>query len=284
VEIDRLLCGAEAKGIIFLRTDCNSRGTSALVTATEPELDGEAELLLVVAADPLGAAIPGSAFETWTRRAKFLVVFESTLTPTAKAADLVLPLRAFAEKAGTYVAGNGVVQHLTAALAPLPTVPPLRTTLAEIAARLDRQLSFAPPDKERQHRWSPPERPAAPVAPVPSDQARCLHLRWTPLVDNRVRLVPEADRIFVTPALEVHPDSLAALGLADGGTARLSSGTADVTVPVRADWRTPPGQLYLPLDPRDERLAAFARAAVRPEGWPLACVHLTGLAPAAARG
>ena len=96
-----------------------------------------------------------------------------------------------------------------------------------------------------------------------------------------MRLVPEADRIFVAPALEVHPGSLAAFGLADGGAARLSSGPADVTVPVRADWRTPPGQLYLPLDPGNEQLAAFARAAVRPEGWPLACVHLTGLAPAA---
>ena len=117
----------------------------------------------------------------------------------------------------------------------------------------------------------------APVPPVSADQARCLHLRWSPLNDHRVRLVPEADRIFVAPALEVHPDSLAAFGLTDGGAARLCSGAAEVTVPVRADWRTPPGQLYLPLDPGNEQLAAFARAAVRLEGWPLTCIHLTGL-------
>jgi predicted molibdopterin-dependent oxidoreductase YjgC len=280
VEIDRLLCGPEAKGIIFLRTDCNSRGTAALVAATEPELEGDAELLLVVAADPLGSAIPGSAFETWTRKAKFLVVFESTLTPTAAAAHLVLPLRSFAEKEGTFVAGNGVDQHLKAALAPAAAVPALRTTLDGIAAGLDRQVTFAPPSIARQPRWSPPERPIAPVLPSATDRSRCLHLRWSPLNDHRVRLVPEADRVFVAPALEVHPGSLAAFGLTDGGKARLVSGPADMTIAVRADWRTPPGQLYLPLEPGNEQLAVFARAAVRLEGWPLACVHLTGLAPA----
>lgn len=281
VEIDRLLGGAEARGIMFLRTDCNSRGTAALVAAAEPELDGEADVLLVAAADPLGTAIPGSAFESWARKAKFLVVFESTLTPTAKAAHIVLPLPAFAEKSGNYVAGNGLVQHLTAALTPPASVPPLRATLAEIAAGLEKPVSFAPPSLARQPRWSPPERPVVPVLVPPPEQTRCLQLRWSPLADNRVRLVPEADRIFVAPALEVHPGSLAALGLVDGGGVRLSSGPAAVTLPVRADWRTPPGQFSLPYDSRNERLAAFVRTAVRPEGWPLSCVTLTGIAPAA---
>ncbi len=193
-EIDRLLCGPEAKGIIFLRTDCNSRGTATLVSAEGPEHDGETEMLLVVAADPLGAAIPGSTFETWTRKAKFLVVFESTLTPTAAAAHLVLPLPAFAEKEGTFVAGNGVVQHLKVALAAAAAVPPLRTTLTRIAAGLDKQVVFAAPAAAREPNWSPPERPVAPVAPLSNDQVRCLHLRWSPLNDHRVRLVPEADR------------------------------------------------------------------------------------------
>lgn len=280
-EIDRLLGGSEAKGVIFLRTDCNSRGTAALVAAAEPEPDGGAELLLVVAADPLGTAIPGSAFETWARTAKFLVVFESTLTPTAAAAHLVLPLCAFAEKEGTYTAGNGVVQHLAAALTPPADVPTLRATLDRIAAGLGRPVSFSPPDRARQPRWTAPERPAAPVLPVPGEQGRCLHLRWSPIVDNRVRLVSEADRIFPGPALEVHPGDLAALGVASGATARISSGAAELDVPVRADWRTPPGQLYLPLDPRNPQLAAFTRAAVRPAGWPLACIQLTGVKPAA---
>jgi predicted molibdopterin-dependent oxidoreductase YjgC len=193
----------------------------------------------------------------------------------------VLPLRAFAEKDGTFVAGNGVAQHLKAALTPAAAVPALRTTLAGIAAGCNRHVTFASPATARQARWSPPERPVAPVLPLAADQARCLHLRWSPLNDHRVRLVPEADRIFVAPALEVHPDSLAAFGLTDGGTARLSSGPADMTIAVRADWRTPPGQLYLPLEPGNEQLAAFARAAIRPEGWPLACIHLAGIAPAA---
>ena len=280
VEVDRLLAGTDSKGIVFLRTDCNSRGTAELVAAAEPEIDGEPEVLIVVAADPLGTAIPGSSFESWTRSAKFLVVVESTLTPTAEAAHLVLPLRAFAEKDGTFVAGNGVVQHLKAALASRATVPPLRATLTAIAAGLGRDVAFDSTESPRKPRWSPPERPSAALVPR-AGTARCLHLRWSPLVDHRVRIVPEADRIFPGPSLEVHPGDLAGLGLAEGGQARITSGPAEVTVPVRADWRTPRGQLYLPLDPGDQRLSAFVRAAVRPEGWPLACIELTGLAPAA---
>jgi predicted molibdopterin-dependent oxidoreductase YjgC len=278
-EIDRLLAGPAAAGILYLRTDCNSRGTAALAAAADPEPDGDPEVLLVFGADPLGTAVPGSPFETWTRRAKFLVVFESLLTPTAEAADLLLPLRTFAEKDGTFVAGNGVAQRLRAALVPPPTVPALRESLAALAAGFGHTIEFASPAATRAPLWSPPERPVAP--PPAPEGGRLLHLRWTPFVDDRVRVVPEADRIFPRPALEVHPGDLAGLGLAAGGRARLSSGAVAVTVDVRADRRTPPGQLHLPLDPVDPQLAAFVREASRPAGWPLACVLLTGLAPVA---
>jgi formate dehydrogenase major subunit/NADH-quinone oxidoreductase subunit G len=277
-EIDRLLAGPAAGGIIYLRTDCNSRGTAALAAAADPEPEGDPEVLLVFGADPLGTALPGSPFETWTRRAKFLVVFESLLTPTAEAAHLVLPLRTFAEKDGTFVAGNGHAQRLRAALTPPPTVPSLRESLAAFAAGFGHTVDFAPPEAPRAPLWSPPERPVPP--PAAPEGGRLLHLRWTPSVDDRVRVVPEAERIFPRPALEVNPGDLAGLGLAHGGRARLSSGTAAATVPVRADRRTPPGQLHLPLDPADPQLAAFVRGAERPAGWPLACVLLTGLAPA----
>ncbi len=279
-EIDRLLAGPAAAGILYLRTDCNSRGAAQLVSAADPELDGEPEALLVFAADPLGTAIPGSPFEAWVRKAKFLVVFESALTPTAQAADLVLPLRMFAEKRGTFVAANGLAQPLAAALTPPPTVPALRESLKAIAAGLGQTIQFGAAGEGQAPRWSPAERPAV---PSPPGEGRLLSLRWSPHVDHRVRLVAEADRIFAAPALEVHPGDLAGLGLADGGSARLSSGAAAVIVRVRADWRTPPGQLYLPFDPLDPELAAFARGAERPAGLPLACVRLSGLA-AAQRG
>jgi formate dehydrogenase major subunit/NADH-quinone oxidoreductase subunit G len=282
VAIDRLLAGPATAGIFFLRTDCNSRGTAQLVAAAEPQLDGEPEVLLVVAADPLGTALPGSPYESWTRKAGFLVVFESALTPTALAADLVLPLRTFTEKAGTFVAGNGVEQRIAPALVPPAGVPPLRETLRQVAAGFGRELAFTPPGSAPAPPvWRPLEQPVAtPPAPRAAGE-RLLQLRSTLLADHRIRLVPEADRIFRPPALEVNPADLAALGLADGGAARLASGEAALTVPVRADWRTPPGALFLAIDPADAALAAFARDAARAPGLPPACVRLTQLAPAA---
>jgi NADH dehydrogenase/NADH:ubiquinone oxidoreductase subunit G len=283
-ELDRMLGGTEAKGILYLRTDCNSRGTAELVSATDPELDGEPEALLVVAADPLGTALPGSPFERWTRDARVLVVFDSFLTPTAQRADFVFPLRTFAEKGGTFVANNGLQQRLAAALPAPAGVPELRATLEAIAAGLGHEMAWEPP-AERPELWRPPARPSAPGPfPAAGPGERWLVLRGTPLADHRVRVVPEADRLFSTPALEVHPHDLAALGLAAGGEARVSSGSAAITLPVRPDWRTPPGQLHLPVDPRDERLAAFALAALRGEGWARGCVRVTGIAPAPGRG
>jgi anaerobic selenocysteine-containing dehydrogenase len=138
-------------------------------------------------------------------------------------------------------------------------------------------VAFSAPDSRRAPLWSPPDRPA-PLPAVPAGSH--LHLRWTPYIDDRVRVVPEADRIFPQPALEVHPGDLAGLGLANGGRARINSGAATVTVTVRADRRTPPGQLYLPLDPLDESLKGFVRESQRPAGWPRSCVQITGIAPA----
>ncbi|HEY6000082.1 MAG TPA: molybdopterin-dependent oxidoreductase, partial [bacterium] len=279
-ELDRLLAGNAAAGIVYVRSDCNSRGVAALAASADPEPEGDPEVLVVFGADPLGTAVPGSAFETWTRRAKFLVVFETQLTPTAEAAHVVLPLRTFAEKDGTFVASNGLAQQLRAALSPPPTVPALRESLAAVAAGFGHTVSFAPPAAARTPVWSPPERPAA-VAATPAG-GRLLHLRWSPYLDDRVRSVAEADRIFPGPALEVNPGDLAGLGLANAARARLVSGGASVTVAVRADRRTPPGQLYLPLDPLDAALKSFARDARHPAGWPLACVLLDGVEPVAA--
>jgi predicted molibdopterin-dependent oxidoreductase YjgC len=99
-----------------------------------------------------------------------------------------------------------------------------------------------------------------------------------------VRLVPEADRIFVPPALEVNPADLPGLGLTAGGAATITSGAAELRVAVRADWRTPRGQFYLPVDPTDAGLAAFVRTAAHPEGRCPSCVTLTGIASAGPEG
>jgi len=281
-EIDRLLAGAESRGIIYLRSDCNSRGASELVAASDPESDGEPEALLVVGADPLGTALPGTPFERWTREARFLVVVDSFLTATAREADVVLPLPAFAEKGGTFTASNNLAQSFGPALAPPEGVPQLRETLADLAAVLGRSVAFAGPAGGRELRWTPPERPEVP--PPPPEAGRMLVLHGSPFSDERVRVVPEAARLAPGAALEVHPEDLAGLGLAPGGRARLVSGEAALTVPVRADRRTPPGQLHLPVDPHAAEVAAFARAARRLPGWSPCCVALDALEPAAGEG
>jgi len=104
VEIDRLLAGTRPRDLLpahGLQTAAEPRPGAA----AEPELDGDRRCCWWLPRPTRnGAARHG--LRDLDRRAKFLVVVESALTPTAEAAHLVLPMPMFAEKEGTYVAGN----------------------------------------------------------------------------------------------------------------------------------------------------------------------------------
>ena len=52
---------------------------------------------------------------------------------------------------------------------------------------------------------------------------------------------------------------------------------AAVDVTVRADLKTPRGQIHLPFDPADRELGEFAKAAERGEGWPATVVRFSSL-------
>jgi predicted molibdopterin-dependent oxidoreductase YjgC len=244
-------------------------------------VSGEApELLLVFGADPLGTALTASAFEARVREARSVVVFDTFLTRTAEAAELVFPLPNFSEKEGTYVAGNGLAQKLYPALPAMPHVPPLWGTLDEIA-RAAGDFAFSPggghpgPEPPTSRREGGLPAAALSLPPLPEPE-RWLIVRGTPLTDHRLRLLPETKLLFPEPAVEIHPSEIAVLDLEEGQKARLVSGAAEIFLPVKADPRTPPGQIHLPFDPANHSLAEFVRAAVPRKGWP-ASYHLTAI-------
>jgi NADH dehydrogenase/NADH:ubiquinone oxidoreductase subunit G len=273
-ELDRLLQGGSSRGIIYLGRDCNSRGLSGDQPPAAPEAR---DLLLLFGADPRGTALPSSPLLELTEMAGTTIVFDTCLTKTALAADAVIPLPHFAEKEGSFRASNGLDQRLERAMTPPPGVFPLRETLEEGGKMIPGGPSGAPAREESGPGTAAPSGEGVFALSLPAAGERCLVLRAIPVADHRLRIVSESEAFFPGEKAEVHPGDLPDLGVEEGAKVRLTSGGAVVELEVRADLKTPPGQVHLPFDPENEKLAAFAAAAERPEGWPIDFRRLSAL-------
>ncbi len=277
-ELDRLLSGEGTGMPLYLGRDCNSRGAAAAAAAGPPPPEGAPGLVLLAGADPLGTALPGSPLAKRISEAETVIVFDTFLTETARAADVLFPLPTFAEKEGSFTSSSGLSQQLRQAMSPPPGVVSLRKTLEGLASSLGKSLSPGSLPK-----GSPPGA-ASPVAPggkLPSAGERFLVLRGIPIADHRIRLVEESAPLFPGPVVEAHPADLAALGLKSGDSVRVVSGGSELVRQVKADLKTPPGQVHLPCDPADAEMAAFVGESERPEGWPATLRKLAGLERAA---
>lgn len=100
----------------------------------EDELLG-ADLLYFVAADPAGDD-PNIRFDTNS----FMVVQDLFLTPSAKLADVVLPVQAWAEREGTFTSGERRVQRFYPAIVPSPDMFPDYGVTAQIGKRLNIEM------------------------------------------------------------------------------------------------------------------------------------------------
>ncbi len=106
----------------------NRQGVAAILEHFEGKVIGFDELNgrvaagefqgLYVASDAIEAWIDDAASAALRSRVGFLVVQDTTVTPLAHAADVVLAGATFAEKAGSYVNADGRLQYSEAALPP----------------------------------------------------------------------------------------------------------------------------------------------------------------------
>jgi NADH-quinone oxidoreductase subunit G len=106
----------------------NRRGVAAIIEHFEGEVVEFDELLsrasagqiegLFVASDAIEPWIDGATSESLRSKVKFLVLQDTTVTPLAHLADVVLAGATFAEKAGSYVNADGRLQYSEAALPP----------------------------------------------------------------------------------------------------------------------------------------------------------------------
>lgn len=103
---------------------------------------GKVRGLYVMGDDPVSALPDGASARAAVAGLDFLVVQEAFLTPTAAAADVVLPAATFAEKEGTFTSTERRVQRVRRAVGPPGAARAELEVLCELAERLGRPMGY----------------------------------------------------------------------------------------------------------------------------------------------
>ena len=138
--------GRPKNGLIAVWPKSNTQG--ALDMGFSPAMEGlgaalqEAKAVYVVAADPV-AEDPtwAAAFE----QAKFRIVQELFLTPTARMADVIFPAQSYLEREGTYTSGERRLQRFCPATQPVPGTRADWEILRDLGRRLGLSFDAATP-------------------------------------------------------------------------------------------------------------------------------------------
>jgi NADH-quinone oxidoreductase subunit G len=152
---EALECSAEAGGAFSVPSGSNARGTREVgclpglgpgFTATERGRDleqikqalqdGELDGVILVHADPVRELDDGPGWAEALRRARTVVAVSDFDDESTKAADVVLPAEAYAEKEGTVTHPDGRLQRLRPSVPRPGLVRPMWQVLTELIATI----------------------------------------------------------------------------------------------------------------------------------------------------
>ena len=128
--------GRVNNGLIGVWQNANTQGAFELGFRPAADLSNrlaEAQAVYIAAADPSG---DDPSLAEALRKTGFIIVQELFMTPTARMADLILPVQAFTEREGTFVSGERRVQRYYPAIRPLPGTRPDFQITAQVSALL----------------------------------------------------------------------------------------------------------------------------------------------------
>ena len=206
---------------------------------------GDIEALLIGAVDPYDLPDPEAALAA-IEAAGFVVSLEVRVSAVTDRADVVFPVAAVAEKAGTFVNWEGRPGSFVAALS-----KPVRTdldVLAALAEEMDVHLGLPDLEAVRREMTILTQSPALSPAPSPATDAapaQAAHLQhpgagsamlatWHNLLDAG-RLQDGEPNLAGTARAAVARMSAATAaeaGTADGGKVTVATGHGEITVPV----------------------------------------------------
>lgn len=226
---------------------------------TSAMLENPRRAYLLLATDPDLDSIHGRVATEAMQSAEFVVQITSYKSATMMAcADVLLPMAAFAESAGTFVNCEGIAQYAEVAASPQGESRPawkiLRVlgnfldlpgfdyvSLDQVSEEIDLSL---PAISVRLDGWKIP-------APHPRKATEKLHrLLDMPMYrgDQTVRYASSLQKTADNPPPAVHMNGamLDRLGLTDGQPVLVQSDASDAALLVQADERIPLNSVYIP--------------------------------------
>jgi len=208
-----------------------------IAAANSGELGG----LLIAGVDPADLVGSGDLLDALTR--SFVVSLEIRESAVTDVADVVLPVAAHQEKAGTFVDWEGRVRSFEAALTTHAmsdhrVVDLLAAEMGEVLGV--RTLSAARADMRALGPWTgdraaAPTVPPAPMVEVPSlDAGQAVLATWQHLLDSGRMQDGEPFLAGTAPKTRalLSAKTAALIGLAEGDTVRVSAGSGAINVPV----------------------------------------------------
>jgi len=228
------------------------RDTTGILTAVR---DGRLSGLLVGGVDPADLPDPALA-EAALASAGFVVSLEMFPTAVTEWADVVLPVAAAAEKAGSYLDWEGRVRSFDATLHGTGQLPDGRV-LQGLADEMDVDLRLPAPEAARAELAAlgsarrPGEGAGLDIAPAPAPDLRddeAVLATWRQLLDvgTLQRDEPELSGTARPAVARIGADAARRLGLADGDRLTVSGATGSVTLPVRVT-AMPDRVVWLPM-------------------------------------
>ena len=210
------------------------RDTSAIIAAAG---SGELGGLLVGGVDPADLVGSGDLLDALTR--SFVVSLEIRQSAVTDVADVVLPVAAHQEKAGTFVDWEGRVRSFEAALT--TNAMSDHRVLDLLADQMGdllgvRTLEAARADMRALGRWTGDRAAAPTVAAVevpPLDAGQAVLATWHHLLDSGRMQDGEPFLAGTAPKARalLSARTAATIGLAEGDTVRVSVGPGAITVP-----------------------------------------------------
>jgi len=211
------------------------RDTSAIIAAAN---SGGLGGLLVGGVDPADLVGSGDVLDALTR--SFVVSLEIRASAVTDVADVVLPVAAHQEKAGTFVNWEGRVRTFDASLATnaMSDHRVLDLLAGEMGEILGvRTLEAARDDMRALGPWTGyrADAPTVPPAEIPSMEAgQAVLATWHHLLDSGRMQDGEPFLAGTAPMARalLSPRTAAMIGLAEGEAVRVSVGTGAITLPL----------------------------------------------------
>ncbi|MDV6344082.1 NADH-quinone oxidoreductase subunit NuoG [Nitrosomonas sp. Is37] len=251
------LPGANAYGAALL-TPASS--TTAMLEAIE---SGQIQTLIVAGNDPLGDARLGARWRVACQRLSTLIVLDCVATATAEAADILLPVAAWAERSGTFVNYEGRAQGFASVF---QRSEPLLST-AEVIADLAQCLALALPDAAvvlsdafPGYQAPVPGTLGSPLAalPLPVQIDTTIRLAWR-LHPGRWQaalaswygdeplagFAPALLKLAPAAAALINPATALSEGIAEGERVRLQGPVETMVLPVQLDNNVAAGTIAL---------------------------------------